>query len=221
MKNIYCSFQYLQTYHIFNRTNNKELLFRSNENRRYFLSLIITNLSGFIKFYAYALLGNHFHFAVSVRHKEDILFHIQEKKNQNQRLSTIEAIFLASDPNERDIHKLISLQWSKAFNSYAQAYNKSYKRKGNLFNKGFKRALIKHETRFQYLIYYIHHNSRRHRIVNDFLLDEWHSYHSLVDDESTFLERDFILDWFGGKNEFTEFHKKRFLESNFESFEFG
>ena len=54
-------------YHIFNRTNNKEPLFRSAADRRFFLLKYKQYLSPYLHTFAYCLLGNHFHLLVQVK----------------------------------------------------------------------------------------------------------------------------------------------------------
>lgn len=56
-------------YHVYNRTNNKELLFKEHENYFFFLRKYKQYLSSYIDTYAYCLMPNHFHFLIKV--KED------------------------------------------------------------------------------------------------------------------------------------------------------
>jgi putative transposase len=35
---------------------------------------------------------------------------------------------------------------------------------------------------------------------------KWSSYHSIISDKPTKLERETVLDWFGSKEEFIDFH---------------
>ena len=53
-------------YHIYNRGNNREDIFKNTENKNYFLRLYQKHLSTLVTTYAYCLLGNHFHFLVKV-----------------------------------------------------------------------------------------------------------------------------------------------------------
>jgi len=110
---------------------------------------------------------------------------------------------------------LISKQWSRIFNSYSQAINKSLNREGHLFHTPFKRSLIRSKNKFGVLIYYIHHISRKHGLVTNFESDPWHSYRKIIENDSSFLESDFTLEWFGGKDAFIEFHKAKQLVNDF------
>lgn len=53
-------------YHIHNRSNNKELVYKSEENYAYFLDKYYSNLSDSVSTIAYCLMPTHFHFVVKV-----------------------------------------------------------------------------------------------------------------------------------------------------------
>jgi REP element-mobilizing transposase RayT len=55
-----------QYYHLYNRSNNEELLFKSPENYHYFLKKYREYLGEHFKTIAYCLMPTHFHFLVSV-----------------------------------------------------------------------------------------------------------------------------------------------------------
>jgi REP element-mobilizing transposase RayT len=56
-----------QYYHIFNRGNNGETLFREQRNYPYFLRLYGQYIEPVAETYAYCLLNNHFHFLVRIK----------------------------------------------------------------------------------------------------------------------------------------------------------
>ena len=53
-------------YHIYNRGNNREDIFRGTRNYRYFLKLYARHMAGVCDTYAYCLLRNHFHLLVKI-----------------------------------------------------------------------------------------------------------------------------------------------------------
>lgn len=57
-------------YHIFNRGNNKGLIFFEERNYAYFLNRISTYLLPHASVICYCLMPNHFHLVVKVHHKE-------------------------------------------------------------------------------------------------------------------------------------------------------
>ena len=58
--------QYGQYYHIYNRGNNGETLFREQRNYLYFLKLYAKYIEPIAETYAYCLLSNHFHYLVRI-----------------------------------------------------------------------------------------------------------------------------------------------------------
>jgi len=59
-------------YHIYNRGNDGEVIFKNDENKRYFLSLVAKHLEGIVSVLAYCLLDNHYHFLVRIDENKSI-----------------------------------------------------------------------------------------------------------------------------------------------------
>jgi len=191
-------------YHIYNRTNNRELLFRNEENHHYFLERYQSYLFPFAKTYAYALMHNHFHIIISTRSIESVSEYLSSLNPS--KISKIQKRFIENP--EEYYHELLYKQFSKFFASYAQSVNKEWNRKGNLFHRPFKRVLIDNEAHFSYLIYYTHLNCIKHKISEDYLTYKWSSYTSILSEKPTYLEREYVLDWFSGKKAFIEYHNQ-------------
>ena len=189
-------------FHVYNRTNNKELLFRSTDNRLYFLKQFKKYLNPFLDTFCWNLLPNHFHFLVQIKPIEHIKIYLRTIPFKS--LKPIEKKYLA---NECTTNLLIELEWKRFFNSYAMAFNKQHKRQGNLFQRPFKRVEIKKESHLTQAIIYIHANAQYHKICNDFTTHLWSSWHTILSDKPTDLKRDEVLLWFGGKQKFIETHK--------------
>ncbi len=54
-------------YHLYNRGNNREDLFRAERNYRYFLELYAYHIEPVAETFAYCLLRNHFHLLVKIK----------------------------------------------------------------------------------------------------------------------------------------------------------
>ena len=54
-------------YHVYNRTNNNEIAFKSNENYPYFLGKVEKYLPECLDIWAFCLMPTHFHFLVKVK----------------------------------------------------------------------------------------------------------------------------------------------------------
>jgi REP element-mobilizing transposase RayT len=71
-------------YHLYNRANNRELLFRNRDNYLYFLSKYRKYLAPFLDTLAYCLMPDHFYFLVFVKSNNSLLI----KKNIGLFLSS-------------------------------------------------------------------------------------------------------------------------------------
>ncbi|GLR15537.1 hypothetical protein [Portibacter lacus] len=200
--NTLARFEPRRDYHIYNRTNNKELLFRNSENRRYFLNRLNYFLKDYVKFYAYSLLPNHFHLLIKVRSIDEIIENI--KRIPNIKITKTQQRFLLQKDKNDLINDLIVNQFLKFFTSYSKGFNKIYKRNGNLFARSFKRSLVYNDSRLMYWHYYIIHNARKHNIVSDFRDHQWNSFLGIIN-EVNWLVFDDVISLFGGKAEFVQF----------------
>ncbi|MGB5981447.1 MAG: transposase [Nonlabens sp.] len=60
-----------KTYHIYNQGNNRESLFREQQNYPYFLSRVEKYFPEYFDIYAYCLLNNHFHIVLRMKDAVD------------------------------------------------------------------------------------------------------------------------------------------------------
>jgi putative transposase len=188
-------------YHVFNRTNNKELLFITDENRHYFLRKYRQYLSPFVETFSWCLLPNHFHLLLRVKPAEVITTYLK-RKDPNECTLT-ERQFL----NEKaGVGELIERAFKNMFQSYSLAFNKQHARKGNLFCKPFRRVEVNKESQFTQAIVYIHANPQKHSIVKDFREYKWSSYDILRAQAPTILLRQEVMEWFGSKELFEKTH---------------
>jgi putative transposase len=106
----------------------------------------------------------------------------------------------------------------KFFISYSMSFNKQEHRKGSLFQRGFKRKIIEDGKYFYSAVYYIHSNPVHHRITSDLTKYKFSSYSLLAGDKSTKLCRDEVIDWFGGRENFVNYHidmKRKKIDDSF------
>jgi REP element-mobilizing transposase RayT len=174
-----------QYYHIYNRGNNRENLFKEERNYHYFMNLYARHVEPLADTFAYCLLRNHFHFLVRVKTEEEI---------QTRKVSET---FRVSSP---------SGGFGKLFNAYAKAVNKAYGRTGSLFQKPFGRALVKSNAHLRRLVVYIHRNPQAHGFVDDFREWPYSSYPAILTAASTPIQRDQVIEWFGDLDQFVSAH---------------
>lgn len=189
------------TYHIYNSTNNRELLFRTDEDRYEFLGKFNQYLSPLLDTYAWCLLPNHFHWLVRVKSAEIIskMLSLKDpkelKKTELRYLQGIETV-----------ETLIESSFNRFFISYAMRFNRGYGRRGNLFHRPFKRIEVNRDTQFTQAVVYIHANPLKHKIVDNFMDYKWSSWKSIITDGPTQLLRQELWDWFGGKEAMIKTH---------------
>jgi REP element-mobilizing transposase RayT len=194
-------------YHILNRANGNDVLFKEEENYFFFLEKYKKHVHPVVETLAYALMGNHFHLVVRVR---DVV-EIEKTLPGFQTLEELEQT------------NKISRQFSHCFNSYAQAFNKKYNRTGSLFQKNFKRHLLDNNSYLLNAIAYVNTNPVHHGFYSR--IQDWSftSYQAIISSKPTLLARNHVLELFEGRENFIQFHsdfevRKRFeLEETFEA----
>ncbi len=201
-------------YHVYNRTNNKEKLFLTDENRTFFLKRYKELLAPFADTYCWNLLSNHFHLVIKIKSEQLIIAYLQsklketltitEKKFLGQRVANLPKV---GNP-DITFSELIEKTFKRFFQSYALAFNKQHSRQGNLFYKPFKRVKIENDAQFTMAIIYTHSNAAKHNIVKDFTTYTWSSWHSIVSNQPTSLLRDEVIAWFGSAEACIKAHKE-------------
>jgi REP element-mobilizing transposase RayT len=203
-------------YHIYNRGNNREKLFREPDNYMHFLRLYEKYINPIAETFAWVLMGNHFHLAVRIKDEKEILRYKllnadrsvdavrfkDEKWETASDLSACKAPDSVKKPNP-------TLHFSHLFNAYTKYFNKKYDRTGSLFERPFERKSINSENHFRNLIVYIHTNPVHHGFTDDFKDYHWSSYGSVISTKPTKLSRDKILGWFDDRANFIELHKEQ------------
>ncbi len=190
-------------YHVFNRTNNKERLFITDENHLFFLRKYNEYLSPYLETYAWCLLPNHFHLVIKVKAVAKINLHLNT--SDAQLLTLTEKKF---QKEEISLSELIEHSFKRFFQSYALAFNKLHKRNGNLFYKPFKRIEIDKESYFTQVIIYVHANAVKHGLVKDLGKWKWSSWHTYLIESTTKLRRQEVMEWFGDREQFIKLHQE-------------
>jgi REP element-mobilizing transposase RayT len=173
-------------YHIYNRGINGQTVFREKRNYRFFLEQYAKYVEPVAFTYAYCLMKNHFHLLIRTRTHEE-----------QEQTSKVSETFRALQPSQ---------QFSNLFNAYAKAFNHAYGRTGSLFEHPFHRIKVTTGEYFTHLITYIHQNPQLHGFVDDFREWPYSSYHAMLSERPTRVQREPAVDWFGGRAEFLDCH---------------
>ncbi len=143
------------TYHIYNRGNNRQTIFFTESNYVYFLQKVRKYVSPHCDLLAYVLMPNHFHF----------LIHANEHTEKQL-------------PDLRITRNVLSEGIRLLLSSYTKGINKQEQRTGNLIQQKTKSKCISDSKEINYsdygatCFYYIHQNPLRAGLVNK--IEDWH-----------------------------------------------
>lgn len=198
-----CSFRENGIYHIYNRSNNFETLFPSDLHRNCFLPKYQEKMSPYLETFCWNLLNDHFHILVKVKPAQQIIAHLLSLPPNS--LTPSDQKFLL---NEILLSQFLETKFQGLFQSYAQTANNLLFRKGNLFNKSFKRTEILTNQQFKETIVFIHTNSDRHNLTNDFKKWKWSSWHKIYSKLNDPIKLTSPVNAFGNKTKFLSQHNK-------------
>ena len=102
-----------------------------------------------------------------------------------------------------------SIQFSKLFNAYAQAFNKRLGTHGALFERPFKRKRINVLEHLKRVILYIHNNPVHHGFCSHPVEYPWSSYLTCVSIKPTKLHREAVIGWFDNEANFKTLHNEK------------
>ena len=145
--------QFGRSYHIYNRGNNRGLIFYEVGNYDYFMKLYRKYMSNLADLYAYCLLPNHFHFLLRIHGKEE---------------------------HTKIGEEIVSRKFGTFLGSYVKAINTRYKRTGSLFGGRYQKKEIKSENQFISTLVYIHQNPQKHGYVERFQSWPYSSYQNFI-----------------------------------------
>lgn len=137
-------------YHVFNRGNNRGVIFPRRQNYQYFLKGVQKYIKGYCDILAWCLMPNHFHFLVHANEFSTPI--IKDGGFERQRFS-------------QGIKQLLS--------SYAKAINKQEGRTGSLFQQKTK-GLHVNDPDHDYSLtafHYVHQNPLRAGLVDR--MEDW------------------------------------------------
>ncbi len=182
-------------YHIYTRAIGNEKLFLVDENYRYFLQKFRKYILPIADIYTWTLLPNHFHFMIRIKNIEFINQHFSKLKKGVELEPEKASDFLMQC-------------FSNLLNSYTKSFNKVYNRKGALFIDYLRRVLVNNDAQFGATAFYIHKNAVHHGCCKNMEDWKWSSYNSFLNKEPKESVSIELLDWFGGKKGFLEYHSQ-------------
>ncbi len=179
-------------YHIYNHAVGGRNLFYEVKNYEYFLKLYEKYISSVAETYAWVLMKNHFHLLVRIKEESDVVGSFTPDRVSNPVRG-----------------KITTMQFSKLFNAYAQAFNKYHQERGALFERPFKRKLITNDDYLKQVILYIHNNPVHHGFCKHPIEYPWTSYLTCISKQPTNLKRDTVIEWFFDRANFIAVHEQK------------
>ncbi|WP_236980789.1 hypothetical protein [Membranihabitans maritimus] len=213
-------------YHIYNRSNGVEDLFREDTDYEHFLELYDKYICPVADTYAWALMPNHFHYLIRIKERMYYRYSKNDfsKTNANRSLNLdavrfedvkwktvkLDAVHLSAfeKPDRVNNRKKANPthHFSHLFSSYAKYINGKYKRSGSLYQRPFKRNRIDNIQYLRNALVYIHYNPVHHGFTNEIDDYPWTSFHNYLPNEMPEYIVKHVFEWFGGRNSFFQSH---------------
>lgn len=193
-------------YNIFSPENGKEQFFYSDENYFFFLKKFSETVLPIAELYGYCLLPNQFHLLIKIKDEKSVFEYLKMNGNFPEETVTLDSIKTLSAGEgmaNLDIFGMhISRLFSTFFNSYSKAINEQQKKRGSLFEKGFKIKHLESTADLKQCLLNMHNSSLQNKLVTK--VEDWKfsSYEALSTDKATKLKRDEAMSWFENKEDF-------------------
>ncbi len=154
-------------YHVFNRGNNKQLIFFSPSNYIFFLRKIVNEVLPACDLVCYCLMPNHYHLMLYFAHEHVNFRQCIRMENLERKLGTLQS-------------------------SYTRAINHQEKRVGSLFQPRLKVVEIGDEQQARNCFHYIHHNPVKAKLVTRWHEWKYSSFHEYYGSFEGICRRDIV-----------------------------
>ena len=142
-------------------------------------------------------MKNHFHLLVRIKTTDELVKSFSSEDQTG---------LINQSGLERHLARTPSRSFGNLFVAYTKGANKEYDRTGALFESPFGRKTVHNERYFYQLIIYIHQNPQKHGFVTDFRDWPYSSYNGITSTKPSRLDRDAVLELFGGADGFKQQH---------------
>lgn len=190
-------------YHIFNRGNNKQLIFHDNNDRKRFLFLILCFQASAPITKIHRYFGQHSMLAIPERIVESVI---------NNRMVGLANFVLMPNHFHLTVYELekngISKYMQRVLNAYTKYFNTKYEKSGHLFQGPYQAIHIKNNEQLLYLSAYIHRNPREIKEwKNKESIYPWSSYQDYVEKNrwGELLTNNIIIEQFSDGKEYVQF----------------
>ena len=177
-------------YHVYNRFTGTTQPFEDPFYARRFLQKTNQFLDSYLDFYAYAIMGNHFHFIVRVREPDEGSIRKEGTRAGQKYLN-----------GELSYSLFICAQFQRLLQGISKKYNARHRRPLATWQSRFKRVAITDIVNLLRKIAYVHHNGMHHLGQETYEVHPWTSYNSILSTQSTILRRAEVLELFRSDEE--------------------
>jgi len=192
-------------YHIVCKSVDGILLFKEDIDYMVFLQRFRQFTKPVLDVWSYCLLTNHTHFVVKIKSLPTVLENIKKMSDQTLAMKSL----VAGQNNEQIFDAMIERQMNSFLVSFANYTNNKYQRKGGLFKKPFLRIQVADDIHLQQAIIYVHANAQKHNIVVDFKSHPNNSYKAILNNDTSFIDVDSVLNFFGGTEKLVAVHQSQ------------
>jgi putative transposase len=199
-------FEFTSHYHLLFRSIDGIPLFKSINEKQFFLEKWKRFTDFIFETWAYCLLENHVHIIVKIKSAEEIELGLTKLPNESKTKSINQ--FLETKTAEL-FETVAERQLNSFMVSYANTYNNIIERKGGVFQQPFRRSLIFEDAHLQQAIVYVHANAQKHGLIKDFQEHNYNSYHDIIDGNESIVNAEAVLTFFGGIEKFISIHNEQ------------
>jgi putative transposase len=194
-------------YHLVFKSIDGILLFRNKTDYPVFLERF-QRFTGFIfDIWAYCQLSNHVHFIGKSKPLEKVTAGINELDLDKQTVAMKKLLATPDKPEAFD--EMIERQVNSFMVSFANFTKNKYSHHGGLFQKPFKRIKIETDAHLQQAIIYVHANSVKHKVFDDYTTYPYCSYPAFIKTGSNYCTTEDVLNFFGGLDKFIQLHEEQ------------
>ncbi|MEO6356855.1 MAG: hypothetical protein ABIU77_06215 [Ferruginibacter sp.] len=194
-------------YHLVFKSIDGILLFRQNSDYTIFLERFQQFTSLALNTWAYCLLSNHAHFIIKTKSIKAIAKEIGEIDFAKQTVAMKK--LLAASNKDAVLDEMMERQINSFMVSFANYTKNKYRHHGGLFQKPFKRLEVDTDSWLQTAIIYVHLNSLKHKVFNDYAAYLQGSYFYFIQQCNTYCASEEVLAFFDGLKQFISLHEAK------------
>jgi len=190
-------------YHIYNRGNNKDTMFFTDDDYACFVKLYKAFIPGVADTLSWCLMKNHFHFLVRIKDENEIGY-LNPAFAKSRIISRKWKVYANPIVGvKQQIKPTPRMQFRHLLSTYTIYLNNMYNRTGSVIEKNYERSLVENNEYLRTLFLYINSNPVKHSIRKQAEKYRWSSCKALIKGSSDgFVDHSFLKNCFGSPENF-------------------